>query len=597
MNNKLIIDANTKATRGTIKKSVKKRATIDPTFLLMVQGAENNSGGKDTAQAEKKQSGKVLQPATKKNHRVHSMNQEQISDGIAKDQSMKSQDQLKNSENVPINELPSLQSVRRTRALALSSSDRLTEGQNVEKVVGVEAENTLNEMAKPLFVKTTHHNHSVNQDQISNGIANDKPMLSQGHLTDSVLADLAYAQSMIIPNEQSASSSKQQYQQDKNVDGSESLTPKNVQRMEAPDLKTSDFLTAGSTVHSLADANISPVRQNSNQPEKVSLPQESVIQQPVEGMTIKNTDEQFNDYRANSSNSVAALGAFLQTSSDSASPVSSDVNRSADQDVGQKNYHAVLVSGSVETQNDSEQAKLANNSLSTTANPNTAKRNIERLQNQAVRESDAPTGAKPSANVPEKAGGMPSNTDANGPHAFPLHTVALQQMSALAMWRDYQTGSSSAPPVPDQVGSQMASWLGKATFNQNEDGVKSMTMTLYPENLGQVTITVQQDKDGIVAMLTTSNKGAEDLLKNGLDQLQKDLVNQGLPVHQIDVTVKQETTAQNQQHTFQGQQQSRQGTDQGNHQNPRQSEPQNLYNEEEDSEKQSFNDWIIEGSV
>lgn len=528
MDNKLIIGANTKNTSRVIKNSVKKKMTTDPTFLLMVQGVDNSSGEQDTARTEKKQSGKKTQTITKRSHRMHSVIQDQISEGITKDQSMNSQD----------------------------------------------------------------------------------------HLKDSVLANLALAQSTSIQNKQLVSSQtspspKPQQQQDKNVERRELPAIKNVQRTRAPVLESSDRLTAGSTGHSLAGKNTGRiVGKNSDQPEKGSLLQESVIQQPVQKMTIKNTDEQFSDNRANSRNSVAALGVFLQTASDSTSFASSDfqsitesfaqahdVNGHTEQDVGQQNIRAVLVSESSKMQNVSAEANLANDSLSLAANPDTTKSTIELLRSQTVNKADALIGIETTANVPEKAGRMPSNNDASGSLAFPLHTVAHQQMSALAMWRDFQTGSSPAPPVNDQVSSQMASWLGKATLNQNEDGVKSMTMTLYPENLGQVTITVQQDKDGIVALLTTSNKSAEDLLKNGLDQLQKDLVNQGLPVHQIDVTAKQETIAQNQQHTFQGQQQSRQGTDQGNHQNPRQREPQNLYQEDEDSEKHSFKDWIIEGSV
>ncbi|MFX3618462.1 MAG: flagellar hook-length control protein FliK [Sporolactobacillus sp.] len=175
--------------------------------------------------------------------------------------------------------------------------------------------------------------------------------------------------------------------------------------------------------------------------------------------------------------------------------------------------------------------------------------------------------------------------------------VAMKQMSTLALWKSFQAApAKEGNTLADQVLDQMQTWMGKSSFSLEQNGVKSMTMTLYPEHLGQLTITVTQDKDGISARLTAQTQAAKELLKSGIDQLQKDLSGQGLPVHHIDIARQpSETTAQDAQQHNQGQQQSnqentrQQGQDQ---QNQQQSAIQKIV---ESVDGQSFKEIMSEG--
>ncbi|MFT8317136.1 MAG: flagellar hook-length control protein FliK [Sporolactobacillus sp.] len=175
--------------------------------------------------------------------------------------------------------------------------------------------------------------------------------------------------------------------------------------------------------------------------------------------------------------------------------------------------------------------------------------------------------------------------------------VAMKQMSTLALWKSFQAApAKEGNTVADQVLDQMQTWMGKSSFSLEQNGVKSMTMTLYPEHLGQLTITVTQDKDGINAQLTAQTQAAKELLKSGIDQLQKDLSGQGLPVHHIDIARQiGEPTAQDAQQHYQGQQQSnqenarQQGQDQ---QNQQQSAIQKIV---ENVDGQSFKEIMSEG--
>ncbi|MFT8871363.1 MAG: flagellar hook-length control protein FliK [Sporolactobacillus sp.] len=115
-------------------------------------------------------------------------------------------------------------------------------------------------------------------------------------------------------------------------------------------------------------------------------------------------------------------------------------------------------------------------------------------------------------------------------------SVASRQMGAIALWQSYQTTGSQAPSPPTrQVADQLGSWFGSSTFQGNEQGGTMLTLTLYPESLGQVTVTVVQTQDGITARLLTETRTAHDLLKAGIGELKNDLAAQGVAVQHIDV--------------------------------------------------------------
>ncbi|MFT8707894.1 MAG: flagellar hook-length control protein FliK, partial [Sporolactobacillus sp.] len=180
------------------------------------------------------------------------------------------------------------------------------------------------------------------------------------------------------------------------------------------------------------------------------------------------------------------------------------------------------------------------------------------------------------------------------------NTIAGHQMNRIALWHDYQVAAQDAPSVPEQVADQMTKWLNHSSLQLGENGIKSMTMTLYPENLGTVTIMVTQDHTGITASLSADTQSAKDILKSGIEQLQKSLISQGLPIHQIDVAHKNEPAQQNQSSSNpdQAQQQARQGS-QGEQEQQR-SQDQKRYSASRSDlteEKQDFHQLIIERSV
>lgn len=96
--------------------------------------------------------------------------------------------------------------------------------------------------------------------------------------------------------------------------------------------------------------------------------------------------------------------------------------------------------------------------------------------------------------------------------------------------------AGTAQSVVGQVSQQLSEWMGKTSFQFEGANTKSLTMTLFPHNLGQVTVTVAQSDSGIVIHLLTSTKAAREMLSSGLDQLKADIGSQGIVLNQVDVS-------------------------------------------------------------
>ncbi|MCO7125994.1 flagellar hook-length control protein FliK [Sporolactobacillus shoreicorticis] len=145
------------------------------------------------------------------------------------------------------------------------------------------------------------------------------------------------------------------------------------------------------------------------------------------------------------------------------------------------------------------------------------------------------------------------------------HRAATGQMSKLELWTAFQSGKNveSQGSVHEQVANHLSEWLGKASFKLEKNGTQSFTVTLYPEHLGKLVISVGRGEQGLTAQLTAETQRAKDLLESGLGQLKHDCAGRGITLTQIDVN-RQLYQPSSDSSSSQGQQQgsSRQGNPQ-----------------------------------
>jgi Flagellar hook-length control protein len=130
------------------------------------------------------------------------------------------------------------------------------------------------------------------------------------------------------------------------------------------------------------------------------------------------------------------------------------------------------------------------------------------------------------------------------------YPVALKQMShaeLLVSFSNHQTGPT-AQPVNSQIAQQFVNWMGRTSFHLETGDTKSLTVTLSPQSLGPVTVTVTQTASGLVAHLIASTKAARDLIQSGLGQLRNDFSSQGIVLNQLDVSRQWQNTAAGEVH-------------------------------------------------
>ncbi|TGB00284.1 flagellar hook-length control protein FliK [Sporolactobacillus shoreae] len=128
---------------------------------------------------------------------------------------------------------------------------------------------------------------------------------------------------------------------------------------------------------------------------------------------------------------------------------------------------------------------------------------------------------------------------------LPLSQVAARQMSHTELFVSF-TGTAqreNSNPVSTQVSDQMVKWMGKSSFRLDPGGTKNLTVTLYPEHLGKLTVSVTQTSDGMIARIIAGTKTAKDLLESGIGQLRNDLAAQGVTIGQIDVSRQWQSAA------------------------------------------------------
>lgn len=113
---------------------------------------------------------------------------------------------------------------------------------------------------------------------------------------------------------------------------------------------------------------------------------------------------------------------------------------------------------------------------------------------------------------------------------------------------------AEAAPVPvPQFAQEMSTFITGKLEIVKKGGVAEATITLFPENLGQVDVKITMHNGNLVASFLTEHAGAKDALEQQMNQLRSALQSQGLQVEKLEVT-QNSNSPQSQFNGQQGQQ-------------------------------------------
>jgi flagellar hook-length control protein FliK len=118
---------------------------------------------------------------------------------------------------------------------------------------------------------------------------------------------------------------------------------------------------------------------------------------------------------------------------------------------------------------------------------------------------------------------------------------------------------AEASPVPvQQFAQEMNTFISGKLEIIKKGGVTEATITLFPENLGQVDVKISMQNGNLVAQFLTQHSGTKDILEQQMNQLRVALQSQGLQVERLEVTQNNNSP----QSQFNGQQGQQAGTGQ-----------------------------------
>lgn len=96
---------------------------------------------------------------------------------------------------------------------------------------------------------------------------------------------------------------------------------------------------------------------------------------------------------------------------------------------------------------------------------------------------------------------------------------------------------AEAAPVPvHKFAHEMTSFISGKLEIVQKGGVAEATISLFPENLGQVDVKITMQNGHLVAQFLTEHAGAKDMLEQQMNQLRSALQSQGLQVEKLEVT-------------------------------------------------------------
>jgi flagellar hook-length control protein FliK len=105
--------------------------------------------------------------------------------------------------------------------------------------------------------------------------------------------------------------------------------------------------------------------------------------------------------------------------------------------------------------------------------------------------------------------------------------------------RDGLTAPLKAEPAPvpvSQFAQQMDTFITGKLEIVKKGGVAEATITLFPENLGQVDVKITMQNGNLIAQFNTAHSGAKDMLEQQMSQLRAALQSQGIQVEKLEVT-------------------------------------------------------------
>ncbi|MEK4328002.1 flagellar hook-length control protein FliK [Paenibacillus sp. FSL R7-0312] len=185
--------------------------------------------------------------------------------------------------------------------------------------------------------------------------------------------------------------------------------------------------------------------------------------------------------------------------------------------------------------------------------------------------------AEESPQIPS-TGIAPVKETATSEEALPAAKISAGEPEIVTAGQLSLSNGISAPlkapssPVPvQQFAQEMNTFISGKLEIVKKGGVAEATITLFPENLGQVDVKISMQNGNLVAQFLTQHSGTKDILEQQMNQLRLALQSQGLQVEKLEVT-QNNPSAQSQWTGQQGQQTGAGGQQQGRRSRERQEE-------------------------
>lgn len=228
------------------------------------------------------------------------------------------------------------------------------------------------------------------------------------------------------------------------------------------------------------------------------------------------------------------------------------------------------------------ESKPADNKYKLEGNGNEAARSRTQRDGTAKNEILAVTGVTVTADEESELTGTVtaaamSKMDA-AEEALPAAKVTLQEHEVVTAGQlSLRNGitvplkAESAPVPVQQFAQEMNTFIGGKLEIIQKGGVAEASITLFPENLGQVDVKITMQNGNLIAQFVTQHTGAKDMLEQQMSQLRLALQSQGLQVERLEVT-QNNASSQSQWTGQQGQQAGAGAQQQGRRSRERQEE-------------------------
>ncbi|WP_066173039.1 flagellar hook-length control protein FliK [Bacillus marinisedimentorum] len=118
-------------------------------------------------------------------------------------------------------------------------------------------------------------------------------------------------------------------------------------------------------------------------------------------------------------------------------------------------------------------------------------------------------------------------THGNGLHALQQYSIHLGE-------------SGQTEAAKQQFTREFQQILSRAAVKHDGAGTTRLSIRLFPENLGSVTVELVNEKGMLTARIAAATAGAKELLESQLHQLRQLLVNQNIPLEKLEVSTQQQ---------------------------------------------------------